>query len=174
MSLLLGHGIPQSPISFSVTWRVAQVFGSKLHHQSWVPQVLAVEDMGYHDHRLHLLSFAIRITMKKMPRFLCPLVPVSLLKSNALSYRPTPSDNLHAINPEYALLIMSRKNTARIPNGFGPFAFPVNLNTPHRGYIWLVSSLSITLVPLSLFPFVPASGAHPALRKLHSSGMKIA
>ena len=119
------HWLHPLPCPDQVPWRVAQVFGSKLHHQSWVPQVLAVEDLGYHDHRLHLLSFAIRITMKKMPRFLCPLVPVSLRKFNALSYRPTPSDNLHAINPEYALLIMSRKSHGPNPHGFGPFQLPL-------------------------------------------------
>ena len=61
--------------------------------------------------------------------------------------------------------LRSKNATARISSGFGPLHFS------RRGYQWLLRLLSITLVPSSLFLFIPAS---ETLRRLHSSEMRIA
>ena len=46
-----------------------------------------------------------------------------LPKSIVLSYRPAPSDTLHKISPQYALLIMSRRKARPESDGFGPLYF---------------------------------------------------
>jgi len=90
---------------------------------------------------------------------ICNQPPVPLLSYTVLSYRPTPTESLHIINPICALLIISRKKTARIHCGFGPFHFPVHF-IPAKGGRMTQESRS------SSAPSVPLCGTETALHRI--------